>query len=79
MSSAQKPKTVTDVIGYASGLIALIACFTFVILMFRSGMSKMAVQALVVCFVASVFNYALTSSGYNINPSSLSMHKINTV
>jgi hypothetical protein len=77
MSSAQKPKTLSDIVGYASGLVALIACFAFVVLMFRTGLTKTAMKTLVVCFVASVLNYALSSSGYNITPSSLSMHKIN--
>jgi predicted membrane channel-forming protein YqfA (hemolysin III family) len=74
---APQKKSLSDVAGYAAGLVAMIACLVFVFLMYKTGLSKTAVKALSVCFVASIVNYALSSSGYNIQPSSLSMKKIN--
>ena len=72
-------KSASDILGYASGLTALIACIAFLFLMVKSGFSKQTTTALVVFFVASVVNYSLMSSGYTLfNQSSLSMAEINS-
>ena len=73
-------KSAGDVIGYATGLVALIACIAFLYLMFKSGFSNKTVTALSVCFVASVVNYYfMSSSGYRLlGGSSLSMAEINS-
>jgi hypothetical protein len=71
-------KSAGDVLGYASGLLAMIACVAFLFLMFKSGFSDKTIMALGVCFVASVVNYMLMSSGYRMNilqGSSLSMNE----
>jgi O-antigen ligase len=80
MNSPQSnSKSAGDVIGYATGLVACIACIAFLYLMFKSGFSKKTVMALTVCFVASVINYYFMSSGYTLlNRSSLSMAEINS-
>jgi predicted membrane channel-forming protein YqfA (hemolysin III family) len=77
-SSQRKSKSAGDVIGYATGLLALLACIAFMFFAFKNGMTKNATTALAVCFVASVINYYFMSSGYSLfNHSSLSMAEIN--
>lgn len=76
--SQRKTKSASDVIGYATGLLALIACIAFVFFAFKSGMTKNATTALAVCFIASVINYYFMSSGYTLfGGSALSMAPIN--
>jgi len=75
----RKSKSAGDVIGYATGLLALLACIAFIFFAFKNGMSKNATTALAVCFVASVLNYYFMSSGYTLvtGKSPLSMAEIN--
>jgi hypothetical protein len=71
-------KSASDVIGYATGLLALIACIAFLYFVFKSGFSRNATTALAVCFIASVINYYFMSSGYTLvtGKSPLSMAEI---
>ena len=75
----RKSKSAGDVIGYATGLLALLACIAFIFFAFKNGMSKNATTAIAVCFVASVLNYYFMSSGYTLvsGKSPLSMAEIN--
>ena len=80
MHSQTQPKSrsANEVIGYATGLLALIACIAVLFFAFKSGMSRNTTTALAVCFIASVVNYYYMSSGYSLfNQSSLSMAEIN--
>ena len=81
MMSSSKPtsKSAGDVIGYATGLLACLACVAFLFFMFKSGLSKNAITALAVCFIASIINYYYMSSGYTLvtGKSPLSMAEIN--
>jgi hypothetical protein len=75
-SSQPKSKSANDVIGYATGLLALIACIAVLFFAFKSGMSRNTTTALAVCFIASVINYYYMSSGYSLLKSPLSMAEI---
>lgn len=75
---SKNSKSAGDMIGYVTGLTAMIACVAFLFFMFKGGFSNKASMALGVCFVASVVNYYFMSSGYALfNTSSLSMASIN--